>query len=69
MTSKKLSKPNFSLKTIVSKPEQPTGTIVSKQITFVNLIYDRETKFTGTIVFGNYLSKPNLCGSNVGENT
>ena len=38
---------------IVFKPQQPTETIVSKQITFVNLIYDFETKLTGTIVSNN----------------
>jgi hypothetical protein len=50
VTSQKLSKPNFSLKAIVFKPLQSTGTIVSKQINFVNVIYDSETKLTGTIL-------------------
>jgi len=48
------------------------ATIVSNQITFINLIYDSEIKFTGTMLrpqpfLSINLNRSNLCRSNVVE--
>jgi len=56
VTSQKLTKLNLGCPTVGGEASflnlnKCTGTIVSNQSTFVNLIYDPETKLTGTIVF------------------